>query len=279
MKLIGIPSFSGGLYSGTELAPEALRRAGLAELLKEKGIDVEDMGDIIIPSYIPRHNIPPIRNWPGPRIVWDEISKETQSRFQSGDFTLLLGGDCSIVTGTVNGLTKCFGDKVYLIYLDAHVDTVKPASEICVGAAAMGLWFLCDENMFYPKPEEFDGTHIHLLGCQMVNSETYGINLHSLEKIRKDGLEKTASKVLSSLPEDAKILIHLDLDIIKKDELHAVYAPSEEGMYFDEIRTLLSSLLSDSRIIGMEVTEFSGIHDRDGSQAAKLAQLLAEVLG
>lgn len=278
IKLVGIPSYSGGLYSGTEMAPEALREAGLVQVLNSKEVEVEDLGDISVSSFMPRNNVPPIRNWPAPRIIWEEMIKQSEKWFNDEEFTLILGGDCSIITGTIKGLYNRYKNNTYLLCIDAHLDAVKPSPERCIGAAAMGLWFICNDNMFFSKPEGFDGSHVHVLGTQHNYPEKYGITLYSLEILRKQGLEQAAVSVLSSLPEDARIFIHLDLDVICKTDLHAVYSPSDEGLSLEETKTLLSAILLDKRVIGMEVAEFSGIKDFDQTQAIKLVNLFSEIL-
>jgi arginase len=278
VKIIGVPSFSGALYSGTEVAPSAFREAGLINFLGKNHIEVQDLGDLSIATYVPRHNVGPIRNWPSPRIVWEEISNNSKELFQSEDFILMLGGDCSIITGSVKELYNVHGDKLYVICVDAHLDAVKPSSESCIGAAAMGLWFLCNDNMFYNRPENFHSSHISVLGTQEEYTDTYGISLYSLNELRAQGIKATVSNVLSTLPVDAKIFVHLDLDAIISSELSAVYAPSADGLSIEEAKELLSCILSDSRSIGMEVAEFSGVKDVDGSDAVKVAKLLAQVL-
>ncbi|MCM0650986.1 arginase family protein [Clostridium swellfunianum] len=278
IKLVGIPSYAGGLYSGTDMTPDALREAGLVQMLNRQKTEVEDLGDIPVSSFMPRNNVPPIRNWPAPRIIWDEMIKQSENWFKDDEFTLIIGGDCSIITGATKGLYNKYKNNTYLICIDAHLDAVKPSPEKCIGAAAMGLWFLCNNNMFFSKPEDFDGSHVHVLGIQHNYAETYGSTLYSLENLRKRGLEQTAASVLSSLPEIARIFIHLDLDVICKTDLHAVYSPSNEGLSLEEAKTLLSDILLDKRVIGMEVAEFSGIKDFDGTQAIELARLLSEIL-
>lgn len=132
--------------------------------------------------------------------------------------------------------------------------------------------------MFFTKPKGFNGSHVQVLGSQNNYEETYGITLHSLENLQRNGFEQTAASILSSLPEDARIFIHLDLDVICKKDLYAVYTPSDNGLSLEEVKILLSAILLDKRVIGMEVTEFSGIKDLYGTQANKLAKLLSEIL-
>src|SRR5215467_10885486 len=69
VRLLGLPLRSGSLYPGTENDAKGYRDAGVLELFRKSGLDVVDDGDLEVPSYLPHHSVPPIRNWPGPRIV------------------------------------------------------------------------------------------------------------------------------------------------------------------------------------------------------------------
>ena len=59
-----MPLRAGSLLPGNENDAQAYREAHLVERLREAGCSVVDDGDVAIPSYLPHHSIPPIRNWP-----------------------------------------------------------------------------------------------------------------------------------------------------------------------------------------------------------------------
>jgi hypothetical protein len=65
----GVPLRTGSLYPGSENDALAYREAGLLEWLPTAGIHAADCGDVPIPSLLPHHSIPPVRNWPGLRIA------------------------------------------------------------------------------------------------------------------------------------------------------------------------------------------------------------------
>jgi arginase len=73
--LLGVPLRTGSLYPGRENDAQAYRDAHILRCLEAAGCQVFDEGDVAIPSYLPHHNIPPIKNWPGPRIAWDCIGE------------------------------------------------------------------------------------------------------------------------------------------------------------------------------------------------------------
>lgn len=278
IKLVGVPSNSGGLHSGTELTPKVLRQAGLIELLEKQGIEVKDLGDVSIPSYIPRHNIAPIRNWPAPRIIWEEIYKQSEDWFDNDDRILILGGDCSIVTGTSQSLYRKYGDKTHIVVIDAHIDAYVPSPEYCIGAAGAGLWFLIESNPFFQRMKGFDGSNITILAYQQEAEVNKDVTLYNLRDTLEKGIGLTVKKMLKGIPKDRKILIHLDLDAIVKPEMYAVYSPSEVGLTIEEAKILLREILEDPRVVGIEITEFFSIKDNDGSQALKLNELIVDAL-
>lgn len=274
VNIVGVPTNMGAFFSGTEMCPKALREAGLVQKLREH-IEVQDRGDIEIPDFLPRHNTPPVRNYPGPRLVWDELGKD--KLFEEDEFTLILGGDCSIIVGTVTNLNQVFGEDVHVIVVDAHVDDIGPSPENCVGAAAMGLWFLTHENMLFSKATHLSANHFTVIGCQTGYTQT-AIDTVSLPLLREFGIHATVRSVLEKCSLNTKILIHLDVDVIHAEDMPAAYAPSKEGLTYQECIILIKELLKDPRVIGLEITEFSAIKDDKGTEAEKLVNFIADAL-
>jgi arginase len=278
LSIIGIPIFSGAYVSGTELAPEALRAAGLVSRLRERELNVTDLGNVRLPDYLPRHNIPPVRNWPAPRMVWDQLRTEASAWFRDNNVTLMLGGDCSLIVGTAAGLMQVFPEQAYLLVIDGHLDAVKPSSYRCIGAAGMGLWFLLNGGEMWVEPSGWTPERMSVVGCQQMPSESYGIPIATLQQLRENGIADTADQLLNSIPADAKILVHFDVDVMNKEAMSAAYSPSETGLSLEETEGLLGRILSDKRVVGLEVTEFSVLRDTTGEQAEKLVQLLVNCL-
>jgi len=70
---------------GTENDAAAYRDAGLSERLGAAGWNAIDEGDLEVPSYLPHHTVPPVRNWPGPRVVWDLLVDRMQGWLNTRD--------------------------------------------------------------------------------------------------------------------------------------------------------------------------------------------------
>ncbi|HEU4965553.1 MAG TPA: arginase family protein [Bacilli bacterium] len=278
IQLLGIPSWAGGEYSGTELAPKHLRAAGLIPTLAEKGIRLNDLGDLPLPEAQPRHNIPPIRHWPAPRMIWGALTQAGDNFFQHTDdtFTLLLGGDCSLIVGSVDALHRQHGDDLYVLVVDGHVDTYQPKADNCVGAAAMGLYFLLSDTQWWPKPQGFDASHVKVIGHHEEPEDGLGIESIDYNRLRRQGIVETLRQTLSDLPDRAKILVHFDIDVMHKGDMPAAYEPSQVGLFLSEAQQTMSTLLADRRVIALELTEFSALRDPDQTCAKALNTLLAE---
>ena len=80
--VLGVPVLAGSLYPGNENDAEAYREVQLLARLNAVGCRALDEGNVVIPSYLPHHSIPPIRSWPGPRIAWDCVCERIEPYLQ-----------------------------------------------------------------------------------------------------------------------------------------------------------------------------------------------------
>jgi arginase len=274
IQIVGIPSNAGALYEGTELAPQAIRKAGLVQALTQNGFSVNDLGDLLNNEPLPRHNIGPVRNWPAPRIVWDAIDQRAEEIFQKDALTILLGGDCSIEVGTFHAFQKVFGTESHLLVLDGHVDTMKPNGETCIGAAGMGLWFLLNDKKIWWKEDPVSSSCVSIIGPQSYTETDEKIKVIPNSKLIDENYLSIVEGHLKTISTDS-ILVHLDVDILHKSIMPAAYAPSEIGLNLETAKGILEMILADPRVKAIEVTEFSGNKDVDGSCANILVELLS----
>ncbi|MED1795594.1 arginase family protein [Brevibacillus nitrificans] len=278
VNVVGIPHFAGAYVSGTELAPDALRKAGLAEKMQGLGLEVQDTGNLKLPDYLPRHNIPPVRNWPAPRMLWDLLTEEARGWLKGEDFALLLGGDCSTIVGTAAAFSQLYGEKAYLLVIDGHFDAVRPTATRCIGAAGMGLWFLLQGRDMWIADTGWTAERMTVIGCQEQPVQNYGVEIVTLAQLRSGDLLDSVRIVLEKIPADAKLLVHFDVDVMDEEAMAAAYAPSKVGLSLAEAERLVTAVVQDRRVVGLEVTEFSALRDTTGEQAERLVHLLANVL-
>jgi arginase len=72
--------------------------------------------------------------------------------------------------------------------------------------------------------------------------------------------------------------IHLDVDVLDQTIMPAVDSPGSPGIAPDDLVTILTPLIADSRCIGMTVTVFDLDLDPDGQYASVIVDTLAQLL-
>lgn len=280
IRVVGIPSNIGALYPGTEHGPGMLRAAKLIEVLK-KNHTVLDEGDVFIPSDLQRHNEGEIRNWPSPRTVWDLTEDFLENSLKEDEFTLIIGGGCSVFTGVFLKFYERFQEDARIVTIDHHIDIRKPEPSVCMGATAYTLWFLTHENLWVEKPQNFTSHHICAMGYSEESlDEHYDVKdlLKYPMKAVSENPKSVAMSYLKTINASDQVILHLDLDVIRKEEIASVYMPSETGLSIKDLSLLLATLIMDKRVKGMVVTEFSG-NNRDAFlEAKKVVTLLEQVL-
>jgi len=277
--ILGVPLRTGSLYPGSENDAQAYRDARLLARLQAAGCAVQDDGDVAIPSYLPHHTIPPIRNWPGPRIAWDCVGERISPYLeQPGHVPLLIGCDCSIVVGTTQALARASREDVHVLYVDGDFDDAAPDPQHCRSGAALAVWLLTHASPFCAGPP-LKPSQVTVIGWSSPPvSEQPGIGSLSLADLRRSGPREAARRALQAIPASAGVVLHFDIDVLRQQDMPAAYFPHKEGLTLSEATELLGVLLKDPRIRIIEVAEYAALRDLDQGGVGKLVDLLAEGL-
>ena len=263
---------------GTESDAPAYREAGLLERLHAAGHTAIDEGDLAIPSYLPHHTVPPVRNWPGPRIVWDLLADRIQPMLgEDGHVPLLIGCDCSVVVGTSQSLTRA-SDNVHVLYIDGDFDDAPPDPGSCQSAAAMAVWLITNPSPFWSGPP-LRPSQVTVLGWSKPSRcVEAGVNSVSLADVRRVGAAQIIREVLSAIPASASILVHFDIDVLADAEFPAAYFPHSEGVTMEQVTEVLGSVLADRRVRIIEISEYSALRDFGRVWVRKLVEVLSSAL-
>ncbi|HET6885023.1 MAG TPA: arginase family protein [Rubrobacteraceae bacterium] len=265
---------------------------GLASALRERGIvtrlGAEDGGVVVPPPYSPE--IEPAtgtRNGEAIRSFSVDLAERVGKVVGSGRFPLVLGGDCSILVGSMLALRRIgrFG----LVFVDGHLDFRHPGNSARLGAAAgedlalvtgrgserltniEGLRPLVrEEDVFalgdredYPEWRDIHGT---------------GITVWDLRTLKTLGFDEAASMAVEALRMDgvAGFWIHLDADVLDDELMPAVDSRQPGGMNYGELVELLGAFLRSGLAVGMEITIFDPELDPTGEIAEGFTAALVE---
>jgi arginase len=206
-------------------------------------------------------------------------------------FTLVLGGDCSIVVGTLSGARAAMGRDVGLVFIDANADLntpeTSPSGRLCGMALALALGLGPGEMTALggTGPETVDPDHVALVGFRSLDPGEkkllgdLGLVLPAIAA-RSLGMRATAALALDAVNNDGgPILVHFDVDAIEPTVMPAKAAITPgPGFSWQEASDLLTALVASPRIVALEVTEFDPSWDTEGAYAREVVDLVARAV-
>jgi arginase len=135
--VIEAPSSAGAHTPGVERAPNALREAGLVDLMR-RGSDVDDVGDV--PGFRWRPDPSNARSQNAREVVRvaASLAEQVAESVRRHRIPLVLGGDCTVTIGLVAGHAKADGPPA-LVYVDGGPDLYTPETRANGNLDAMGL--------------------------------------------------------------------------------------------------------------------------------------------
>jgi arginase len=270
---------------GCAKAPGALRDHGLVERLSAR-----DAGCLTPPRYDPG-------DWrPGDGVAQAaQISAYSQrladrigAITDAGEFPLILGGDCSVLLGSMVAMHRLgeeVGGRVGLVFVDGHSDFRHPGNAPYVGAAAgedlalvTGRGQIELAGIEARRPYVRD-TDVVVLGIRehdeyRLDLAAGGFAVRPVTALRSAGAARSAQWAREQLGHCAGFWLHVDVDVLDPAVMPAVDAPDPGGIAFAELEMLISGLVGTPECLGMELTVFDPDHDPEGSYAREVVDML-----
>ena len=139
ISVVGVPSSAASYAAGQDLAPAALRSAGLLEQLTAAGLEVHDDGDLPHQAWSPDRDHPLAQNAGQATMSVQQLAGRLRPLLARGDVVLVLGGNCTIALGVVAALRLLGGGAPGLLYVDRHYNLNTPESTTDGALDWMGL--------------------------------------------------------------------------------------------------------------------------------------------
>lgn len=282
------PSVLGLFPGGVELLPTALLDAGLATAL-----DARHAGRVSPPPYDPKLDPDTgLLNPSGLRDYAVSLANATEKVLNEGDSPLVLGGDCSILLGTMLALKR--RGRYGLLFIDGHADYYQPEAEPKGEAASMDLAIVTGRgpdivtNLEGLRPLVREQDVVHLGRRDSEEAEEAGsrrieesdITVVDLAALRRQGAAHTVAEAVDTLtrPDLDGFWVHLDCDALDDDIMPAVDYRLPGGLSWLELETVVGSAVRSPGFVGLEVTILNPRLDPDGSVTADLVTHLTNAL-
>lgn len=210
----------------------------------------------------------------------------------AGEFPVILGGDCSILLGSMLALRR--RGRYGLLFIDGNADFFQPEAEPYGEAASMDLALttghgpalLADLEGHRPLVRAGDAVAFgwrdwedqEQSGSQPLPNDLLSFDLN---EVRRLGLDAAARAAVAHLTRDGLdgFFIHVDADCLNAAIMPAVDYRYPDGFSWQELETALRIALESKAAKGLEITIYNPDLDPDGAAGANLADTLAADLG
>lgn len=286
---IGIRPYDDGEIRQLYRAPATLRALGLAARL-----GADDVGDVVPPPYVDFVRPPGgARNETALVRYSRELAERVAGALVGRRFPVVLGGDCSIVLGSLMGARQAVGADVGLAYVDGHADFATPSGSFTGSVASMCLALAVGRGDSPLARLSANGPLVQprdvaLLGRRDVGAPGSGddaLGALPILDIPADAVNERGARAVAGLalerltrPGLGGFWIHVDADVLDPAVMFAVDSPDPGGLALDVVGALLAPMVRHPRALGLQLTIYDPALDPDGACAERLATLLENVL-
>jgi arginase len=269
---------------GTELAPAALRMAGLADATG--AIDDGDLPVRLVGTV--RDAGTGVLGWPSVLQLTATVRDKVRDLVGAGSVPLLAGGCCVMVPGALAGARDALG-AVGLAYLDGHLDLydgrTSPTGEAAdmpisvitgLGPAAwsvaVGAPLTRPGQLLLLGPRDQDQARAD--GSAMPGDVGIEPELTPAD-LRSRGMTEAGAAAERQLSAAGPFWMHLDVDVLDQTEFPATDYLQPGGLTFTELASLMQPLVASPALAGMSI----GSYNPDKDPAATSARALVTLLG
>ncbi len=288
ISIIGIPMDLGQKHRGVDMAPVAIRYAGLAQKLRDLGYTTVDKGNINVPGHYTLSNtsyeerLIPIRH------ACEKAYALGAEAVEKGEIPLFLGGDHSAAIGTIGGVTH--NQPCGLVWVDAHGDFNTPETSRSANIHGMALAVLLGRGSaelvnIGRKGPKLLPENVIMIGVRDLDPDEKkmlaesGCTVYTMRDIDELGMHAILRKTLAKLAHLPNIHLSLDMDVVDPKEAPGVGTPSHGGLTYREAQLIMETICDSGKLQSVDVMEVNPILDTKNKTAQVAVSLLASLFG
>ena len=294
VDLFGVATDAGAGTRGVGMGPEALRIAGMPEMLAELDRTFVDHGDIRAPRPKASNDpwqIAAARKAEVLALAADTSGKAFES-LQTGGMPVFLGGDHSLSMGTVSGVARHgakAGKDVHVLWIDAHSDFNTPGISPSGNLHGMPLALLCGEPEF---GDAFGGAwrgmvdprNVTIFGARSIDRDERqlltdrGIEVVDMREIDEMGVVAHMRQVLQRA-EGGHLHVSFDVDSMDPSIAPGTGTPVPGGLTYREGHLIMEMLHDSDLVASLDIVEVNPYLDRGGETARLAVALISSLFG
>jgi len=291
VSLIGVPTDIGAGHRGASMGPEALRVAGIAPALEERGLRVVDRGNLV----------GPMNPWQPPRegyrhlaevVDWNrKVLEAVYAELAAGHLPVMLGGDHCLAMGSITAAARWCreqGKKLRVLWLDAHADF--NTSIITPSGNVHGMPVACLCGYGPRELTELGGSapalqpdQIRQIGIRSVDPgekklvHDVGLDIYDMRYIDEIGVKRAMEEALEGVDADTHLHVSFDVDFLDPSIAPGVGTRVRGGPNYREAQLVMEMIADTGRVGSLDIVELNPAFDKR-NMTAKLAVDLVESL-
>ena len=273
------------------MGPEALRVAGLAEALRERGLEVHDTGNLQGP-YNPW--LPPTDGYRhlNQVVAWNRaVMDAVHAQLGLGRLPVLLGGDHCLGVGSITAVARWCrenGKTLRVLWLDAHADF--NTSDVTPSGNVHGMPVACLCGLGPQPLTHLDGAspamqpdQIRQIGIRSVDQgekrlvKEYGLDIYDMRYIDEIGMKRAMEEALEGIDADTHVHVSFDVDFLDPAIAPGVGTTVPGGPNYREAQLVMEMIADTGRLGSLDIVELNPAfdeHNRTGKLAVDLVESL-----
>ena len=184
---------------------------------------------------------------------------------------ITIGGDHSITTVILQAIHEAFqGDKISLLYFDAHPDFVSSTRDYygSVIADSSGYINFTKSILIGTRAAELE---------ELENASKQKLEIITPIDIIEFGINATVKKIISKCG-SSKVYLSIDLDCMDPGVAPGVSVPAPGGLFPLDLIYMIKKITENLYIVGMDIVELSPDYDLNQNTANHAARILMETI-
>jgi arginase len=287
LTLIGAPTDVGASVLGASMGPDALRIAGIARALRERGFAVRDIGNLAGPGN------PQDAPSEGFRHLAEVVFAATHAALEAGELPLLMGGDHCLAIGSISAVARhcrARGKRLKVLWFDAHADANTPDTTPSGNLHGMPVACLLGQGPQVLTQLAGSGPALHAgeiaqVGVRSVDPNEkrfvgeHGIEVFDMRTIDELGMRAVMQAALKDVDRDTHLHVSFDMDCLDPSVAPGVGTAVRGGPTYRETQ-LCMEMLADSGALGSaDLVELNPALDVRNQTAELAVDLLESLFG
>jgi arginase len=275
------------------MGPQALRVAGLQAALAQRGLRVNDQGDLSGPLNPWQ---PPVNGYRhlGEVVAWNRLVHEAvHDALCAGELPLLLGGDHCLAIGSISAVARhcrAAGKNLRVLWLDAHTDFNTHALTPTGNLHGMPVAVLCGHG-----PAELTGiggttpalapSAIRQIGIRSVDDgerrfvREAALQVFDMRHIDEMGMKRTMEAALAGVDGNTHLHISFDVDFLDASFAPGVGTAVKGGPTYREAQLCMEMIADTGQMASLDVMELNPALDVRNGTAEVALELIDSLFG